>query len=250
MSALRIFELLHGGANERDIINVIDIFVSKGGDINVIGGGDGVEAVKTILELAIIKNYKSVVKHLLNSEYLEIDKSPNRGILPTPLWLAVSLASTNRDEDISIDLINKGANTNIKSNGLTLLKYSEIFNLHRVVALLNPIPCPHDFPICSKISEGGDGYCYNESNVGRYVNRLNPRQSCNKDFEGPESEITGDSNLQKASNSDNTTPLLESFRGGGKNKSNINKSKKNKHKRKYSKRKRLKNKRKTRRKKK
>jgi hypothetical protein len=41
MSGQRIFELLKDGANERDIINEIDIFVSEGGDINVIGGGRG-----------------------------------------------------------------------------------------------------------------------------------------------------------------------------------------------------------------
>lgn len=41
MSGQRIFELLKDGANERDIINEIDIFVSEGGDINVIGGGKG-----------------------------------------------------------------------------------------------------------------------------------------------------------------------------------------------------------------
>jgi hypothetical protein len=214
--------------------------------------------VSTILELAIVRNYKSVVKHLLNFEYLEIDKSLDAsGLLPTPLWLAVALAGANRDEDISIDLINKGANTNIKSiSGMTLLKLSEIYNLHRVVVLLNPIPCPHNFRRCSKISEGGDGYCYNEINVGRYVNRLNPLKSCNKDYEEPElpeSEITGDSNYQKTSNSNIKTPLLESYRGGGKNKSNSNKLNKTKHKRKNksnsNKLNKTKHKRKTRRKK-
>lgn len=250
------FELFYDGANESDIIIAIDRFIYNRGNINVIGAGsgsgpEGLGRPRTILELAIIRNYKSVVEHLLKLETLEIDKSSDEDTFPTPLWRAITMARINHDQDISIYLINKGANTNIMSKGLTIFKFSKIFNLHRVVALF--IPCPRSHRHCSKKSEGGDGYCYNESRVRRYVNRLNWRQSCNEDFEEPEfseSEITGDSNLQKASNSDKKTPLLDSYSGGGKNKSNSNKSKKNKHKRKYSKRKRLKNKRKTRRKKK